>query len=316
MFATIVGPYPDIPDAPAEADRLRAVVEDQLDAGLGMLTDGRVHRVGADPARVVDAWRAADAVGHHLAAERGLEPPLLKACLVGPWTAGRGVPGAVSTAADRLAPAIDALFEAGAAVVQLTEPGLGAVEPSDAAAIDLATTTLDRLAEGVGRSGHLSLALAGGRPTAIPPERLVLGFASYLFDLVASPDDWYRCAAIPGEAGLIAGVVDPRPGRPGVREVGVWGARYAASMGGRGSARTGICPGAGIERLDRAAALAIITLAAGVARAADLPDAELALEIDPMAIDARSAALGRFSPRGGSPGRHPALPTPGDERER
>ena len=154
---------------------------------------------------------------------------------------------------------------------------------------------------------HLSLALAGGGPTRVPAERLLVGFSSYLLDLIASPDDWDVCARVPRAAGLIVGVVDARAARAGAAEVGVWGARYAASMGGRGPARTGISPGAGIERLDRAAARALLAFTADVARKADLPDTELMREIDPASIDARSAALGRSEPRPprarGAPGR-------------
>jgi hypothetical protein len=182
---------------------------------------------------------------------------------------------------------------AGAPVVQLTEPGIGSIEGRDGPAIELLSGVLERLASAVAGTGHLSLALAGGGQTAVPTDRLVVGFASYLFDLIASPDDWRVCAMLPGESGLIAGVVDPRPARPGIIEVGVWGARYAASMAGRGSSGTGICPGSGLERLDRHAARAVLALASDVARKADLPDQELVHELDPLAIDARSAALGR-----------------------
>jgi hypothetical protein len=141
----------------------------------------------------------------------------------------------------------------------------------------------------------------------VPAERLLVGFSSYLLDLIASPDDWGVCSRVPGEAGLIVGVVDARAARAGAAEVGIWGARYAASMGGRGSARTGICPGTGIERLDRGAARALLAFTADVARKSDLPDTELMREVDPASIDARSAALGRAEtrPRGArrSPGR-------------
>jgi hypothetical protein len=297
VFATIIGPYPDVP-ASSERERLGIVLGDQMEAGLGLLTDGRVHRVSrGGHGHVVDAWRAADAVGHHLAAVDGLEPPLIKACLLGPWTVGEGDPAAVRVAAEELLPAVDALFAAGAPVVQVTEPGIGSIDASDGRAIELLEGTLEGLAALCGDERHLSLALAGGGPTAVPPEHLLVGFSSYLFDLVGSPDDWRVCARVPGESGLFAGVVDARAARAGALEVGVWGARYAASMGGRGAARTGICPGAGVEHLDRAGARALLAFTAEVARKADLPDAELAREVDPAAIDARSAAMGHAAPR-------------------
>ncbi len=293
MFATIIGPYPAIPGASSEEERLAAALGDQWDAGLGLLTDGRVHRVVGAPGPVVGAWRAADEVGRRLAMEDGLDAPLVKACLVGPWTMGDGDPARVRAAAVALGGAIDALFEAGAPVVQLTEPLVGSIDGTDVAAIDRLAEVLDRLASPVAGRGHLSLALAGGDPTRVPPERFALGFSSYLFDPIASPDDWRACTRMPEAAGLVVGVVDPIPGRPGAREVGVWGARYAASMGGRGPARIGVCPGAGIERLHRDDARAVLELAAEVARAAALPDRQLVQELDPGVIDARSAALGR-----------------------
>lgn len=293
MFATIIGPYPAIPGASSEEERLAGVLGDQRDAGLGLLTDGCLHRVTGDPAPVVAAWRLADHVARRLAAEDGLEAPLVKACLVGPWTMGDGEPARVRTAARAIAGAIDALFEAGAPVVQLTEPLVGGIDATDHAAMDVLAEVLDRLASPVEDRGHLCLALVGGGPTRVPAERFARGFASYLFDLIAAPDDWRACTRTPAPAGLVVGVIDPRPGRPGAREVGVWGARYAASMGGRGPARIGVCPGAGIERLDRDDARAVLELAAEVGRLADLPDRELVQELDPRTIDARSAALGR-----------------------
>jgi hypothetical protein len=312
VFATLIGPYPDLP-APSEPERLTAILGDQLEAGLGLLTDGRVHAVAGRPGDVVDAWRAADRVGHHLAAIAGLEPPLIKACLVGPWTAGSGERDSVRAAAGRLIPAVTALFEAGAPVVQLTEPMIGSIAADDEPAIDVLVEVLMGLVDGVAPAeGHLSLALAGGGPTAVAPDRLLAtGFASYLCDLIASPDDWGLCARVPAESGLIVGVVDARARRAGAMEVGIWGARYAASMAGRGPQRIGVCPGTGIERLDRAAARGLLAFTAEVARMADLADAELAKVIDPRAVDARSAALGggELPPRDGDFGSSGELPT-------
>jgi hypothetical protein len=297
VFATLIGPYPEIEGASDEV-RLVAVIGDQLEAGLGLLSDGRIHRCEPGTSAVIDAWRAADEVGHRLAADLGLEPPFIKACLLGPWSAGGGAPRAVEEAVDTLLPTIEGLFESGAPVVQLTEPGIGDIESSDEPAITVVSRALERLATPFATPDrHLSLALAGGGPTRVPPERLLVGFSSCLLDPIASPDDWNVCARVPGSAGLIVGVVDARAARAGAAEVGVWGARYAASMGGRGAARTGICPGAGLERLDRAGARALLAFTADVARKAELPDAQLMREVDPMAVDARSAALGSAEPR-------------------
>ncbi|HTS15190.1 MAG TPA: hypothetical protein VMH24_05960, partial [Candidatus Sulfotelmatobacter sp.] len=118
MFATLVGPYP--------AADLRAVLLDQLEAGLELLTDGELG--AADPVvatlavldgvtadgpapslgtawagsrpmvrtlpawrrpALVDRWRAADAMARALATERndGVRP--VRAGLLGPYTLGR-----------------------------------------------------------------------------------------------------------------------------------------------------------------------------------------------------------------------------------
>ncbi len=295
VFATLIGPYPQVHGTPEE--RLRATIADQLEAGLGMLSDGRLHGVAnaADVGTALAAWRAADRVGHHLAAELGIDPPLIKACLIGPWTAGAGAPGPVHAALEHVRAAAEALFEAGAPVVQVTEPGIGGIEPDDAAAVSGLEEVLSALAVRI--DGHLSLALAGGRPTRVPAERLFAApFASYLFDLIHAPDDWGLCVRTPPAAGLIVGVADARTEDPDTAAVTIWGARYAASLGGRGPSRVGLTTSAGLERLPRVVARAKLSALAEAGRQAELPDAELARVIDPRAIDARSAALGRYEP--------------------
>ncbi len=295
MFATLIGPYPHVEGSPRE--RLAATIGDQLDAGLGMLSDGRSTKPARPvPAAVVDAWLAADAVGRELAADAGIEPPLIKACLVGPWTTGAGQPARVREALRPCVTAIGALFGAGAPVVQVTEPGIGDIDPDDTDALDLLGEVLERLATGA--EGHLSLALAGGRPTAVPFERLFAApFGSYLFDLISSPDDWRLCARVPTSCGLVVGVADARTAESDPRSVTIWGAQYAASLGGRGPARVGLSMSAGLERLSRAEARAKLAQLAEAGRIAELPREEIARLIDPRDVDARSAALGRVEPR-------------------
>ena len=218
MFATLIGPYPDIDGSPR--DRLVATIGDQLDAGLGMLSDGQVHVVaarGAGPAWSMRGWPRMRSGGSSLrkrvSSRRSSRPASL--------ARGRravGSPTGVRAAVDAIWPAIEALFGAGAPVVQVTEPAIGDIGADDVEAIDLLDEVLERLATGV--EGHLSLALAGGRPTAIPYERLFAApFGSYLFDLIRSPDDWRLCARVPpdvrphrgrgrcpdGQAGCIVG---------------------------------------------------------------------------------------------------------------
>ena len=271
-----------------------------------MLTDGLVHDPGhGGVAAVVAAWRTADEVGRRLADVAGIEPPLIKACLVGPWTAGHRDPRA---AAHHVVPGITALFEAGAPVVQLTEPGIGDIDPDDAVSLERLESVLDAVT--APRDGHISLAMAGGQPTRVPYQRLFAApFASYLFDLIRSPDDWNLCARVPPTSGLIVGVGDSRTADPDTEAVSVWGGpicgitRRSRCRAGRprdvrraGAAAPGCRPGQA-QRIAEAG------------RKADLSNAELAKVIDPRAVDARSAALGRYEPRR-SGGRNP-VPSPG-----
>ena len=298
MFATIAGPYPTHPGTAADA--LDAVLEDQLGAGLGMVGDGRVRRLDTDEdvAAAVEAWMTASAA---LTALVGEGPaPALKACLVGPLS----TPGDAEAASARVGLAIRALHDAGAPVVQVDEPWSTTPEAATDAGRERARLAWIRLLAGV--AGHVTLALPGGGATAIGADVLVAApFGSLLVDLVTGPDDWRAVARLPGERGVILGVADLRRATD-TREVLLWAARYAASMHGRGLARVGLAPSAGLERLDRVTARARLAVLAEVAALATLPPEELVQHVDPRAIDARSAGLGRWEPRPrqgrGSPG--------------
>ena len=131
----------------------------------------------------------------------------------------------------------------------------------------------------------------------MPSQRLFAApFTSYLFDLIRSPDDWNLCVRVPATIGLVVGVGDARTVDPDTEAVSVWGARYAASLGGRGTDRVGLAMSAGLESLPRDTARAKLTALAEAGRKAGLPGGELAKVIDPRAVDARSAALGRYEP--------------------
>lgn len=312
MFATIAGGYP-WPDAGDGGDdqspdgvALRQVVADQLESGLGMVADGRVHALTSEggAAGVIEAWRAADAVARDHAAASGLEPALVKACLVGPgdlgWAAYPGGAGvarrrATLAAAELLHQLISELVRAGAAVVQLEERCVARLAPDDDAERGLLR---DAWARALGHpAGHVSLAVLGGSAEAAGAALLYdAPFASYLFDLITGPDSWRVAASAPNDRGLIVGVADARLPRPDPEPVLIWGARYASSLGGRGPDRVGLAPSTGLEMLPRAAAQAKLAALAEAARTATLPAEQLASEIDPRAVDARSAALGRYEP--------------------
>ena len=310
MFATILGPYPRPPVAPGpDADELRQVLADQLEAGLGMLADGLVWRLAGDASDedreiLLDAWRRANDLAGELASdmEASLQPPPVKACLVGPYSAVRDArpaePAGVRrratlAAAEVLNVQAAALFRAGAPVVQLSEDGLTAIATDDDQERELAAEALRRATDGL--SGHVSLSVSGGNADAAGAALFFdAPFASYLFDLINGPDNWRLITQAPHDRGIICGVADTRPGTVTDEAVMVWAARYAASSNGRGLERVGLAPAAGLELLSRDVARATLTGLAEAARKAGLPGAELAKEIDPRAVDARSGALGRF----------------------
>ena len=188
MFATVIGPYPQVDGTSRE--RLVATIGDQLEAGLGMLSDGLIHdaaATGADSA--VGAWRAADEIGHHLAAEAGIDPPLIKACLVGPWSAGYRDARQV---AGHLVPVIRALFDAGAPVVQLTESALCDIEPDDHRALERL-----EVPAGVGHGGCRRPSQPRGRWWPIDPRPLRATALGTVRELPVRPHPWTgRLAAV------------------------------------------------------------------------------------------------------------------------
>lgn len=311
VFATVLGPYPRPTDPEAtEDDVLQLVLRDQLDAGLGMVADGQVRsimsgRASSSLGEIVDAWRRADATIRDLTTELepGIQPPLVKACVIGPYSAVRG--GSKATAAERARATfraaesvhslVEALFEAGAPVVQIAEDELTHVAATDHDEIALAAGALRRATQDL--SGHISLSVAGGNADACGAALFFdLSVASYAFDLIHGPDNWRLITQAPRDRGIVCGVADARTAGPDAEAVLIWAARYAASSNGRGLERVGLAPSAGLEHLPREAARAKLEALAEAARKAGLPAAELAKQIDPRAIDARSGALGKYDP--------------------
>lgn len=365
MYATLVGAYPrtaasgrpfplraaygrlergEIDDAGFRAvqdDLVRELLAEQMDAGLGMLTDGQVRwedsqtvlargldgfemtgllryfdtntyyrqpRAIAEPAWrgpiLVEDWRFAAEAAASLAAENQLPALPVKACLVGPYTLARlSDPGELGrerlghALAEVLREEIRALFQAGAPIVQVDENALTLIGPDDDSERQLAAETLRRLTEGV--DGHLSLAVTMGNAEHAGPALFFdRPFRSYLFDLIAGPDNWRLIARAPGDRGIVAGVADARNTRPDDEAVMVWGARYAAALNDRGLDRVGLSPSTGLEYLPRDRARAKIEALASAARAAALTDPDqLRAALDPRALDKRTAAYGGVVPR-------------------
>jgi methionine synthase II (cobalamin-independent) len=300
MFATLAGSYPRPPDAPP-AQALRIVLGVQADAGLGLLSDGTVHR-SDDASALVKAWTAA----RDAAVAEGIELPV-KLAVLGPWarvarTADPASPpsnppdvGAAQALASRLTIGLAAVLAAGCPVVEVHEPA--ATLPAGPGAGAAFASAHRLLLAGLPRDTHATLAITGGDAEALGAAALFgLEYRSYLFDLIAGPDGWRTITRAPGDRGIIVGVADATGlRRAGLEEV-AWAAGYAASHGGRGMERVGLSPSGGLGTLDSVRARALIELLGEAARLLVGDPDVLLRRFDPRAVDPRSAALGGYRP--------------------
>lgn len=287
MFATLAGGYPWPPDLPPQA-ALDAVLAAQVDAGLELLADGRVHPAPTAAGDLARAWEMARDVA------AGRAPVLdVKLAVVGPFAAFG--PGGALEAARALNKALHALAEAGCPVVEIHEPA-ATLPPDDAGRAAFAAAHL-ALLDGVGDRLHVSLAITGGDALALGAEALFAApYRSHLFDLVAGPESWRVIAVAPKERGIVVGVGDAT-GRHRTRmEDVVWAASYAASTQGRGMDRVGIAPSGSLAGLSPARAREVLDLLGEAARTIAGGRDEVLARLDPRAIDARSAALGHYRP--------------------
>ncbi len=312
MFAMLGGAFP--------AD-VESAVDAQLDAGLELVTDGRETLPAAVGARAallddllagrgsgaVAAWNRAEQrlAGRAVAGPTVAVAVAVAATMPGPWSlaaadGGVRVRGARAIEiGEALGDEVAALRAAGCTLVRIDEPtALDLAAGADlVAAFTAAHGRLGR-ASGVGDDAvHLMLALTGGSHETVGARALAdLAYASFLFDLVRGPDDWRLIAAMPGDRGIVCGGVDAATPIGDAPEVLAWAAHYAASTGGRGLARVGLATTGSLAALDIAAALGKVRSLVEGARIAALPRDELALALDPRAVDMRSAALGRWDP--------------------
>lgn len=320
VFATLAGAYPTSrPRDPSGRDDealVREVLAEQIEAGLGLLSDGAVRwpdpieRIGRallaahatrprrDAPLTVDAWAATrDAAG---------ELPV-KQVVVGPYTLGRRFATDEATRsdltlafADELAGELADLASAGCPFIQVDEPDTVTIG-TDSAGRGLFVEAQRRLLAGLGppdERPHLSLAIVGGNADLAGPD-MIFGppYDSYLFDLIEGPDNWRLIRRAPLERGMILGVVDARTPAIDETAIVVWAIGYAAS-GGRGETRIGIAPSGSLAGLSPADARSKIELLGHVGRLLERRAEEpIAASLDPRSIDARSAALGRWQPR-------------------
>lgn len=330
MFATLTGPWPRGGlDGTGPDGLVRETLAIQLEAGLEPLTDGQVRwgdlalavaasfegivvdgsRDGRAPRAVtppvrtgpvlVDAWRAAAGMAAELATASARPAPIVKQAIPGPYTLGLTIdPGPLGrerltlALADALAGELAALAAAGCAVVEVEEPAATRIG-ADPAARALFAEAQRRLLGGA-PDLHATLAITGGSADDAGAETMLgAPYRSFLFDLIAGPDNWRLVAAAPAERGIVCGALrlDGRGGDPA--PLLAWAARYAAATNGRGMDRVGLANAGSLAALSPAAAADRVRVLGRATRLAAMAPAE-AIEagLDPRAFDARTAALG------------------------
>lgn len=262
-------------------------------AGVARGADGRLVARGSPRHRtpiLVDAWR-------DTAARTGRA---VKQAVPGPYTLGRRIVAAGGSddgraartlaLADALAHEIAALAAAGCPLIEVEEPAAVAIgaDPVERSLFSEAHRRLLAGAAGI----HLTLAIVGGDVSGAGEATLFdLPYASYLFDLIAGPDDWRLIARAPAHVGIVCGALGTGPDAPDDVALLVWAAHYAASTGGRGLDRVGLANASALRGLtpDRVAAkLGVLGEAARIGGTGDL--AALADVLDPHRIHRRRAA--------------------------
>ena len=275
MFATLLGPLPrpPLPDDAAPDAVLDAVLAVQVEHGLEPLTDGGWALAVGDP---VASWRATAARTDRL----------VKAVIDGPVTSGRS--------GTDLRALVHDLAGAGCRWIEVHEPAATSIgtDPDARARFAEAHRTLT---SDVGTDVHLSLAITGGSADTAGIEMVLAGaYSSLALDLIAGPDNWRLATKAPREVGLICGAVSTLAGSDDGPESLLWAAGYAASTRGRGPARVGLATAGSLADLPWDVAARKVERLGHAARLASLPDEEVKAAIDPRAVDARSAALGRY----------------------
>lgn len=256
-----------VPAAKVAAAIERVVVETvaaQVEAGMGLITDGRVR--WADPAgallaairdgetgavgTLVRAWRSTAALADVPVAAVITGPWTLARLDVGGWGDASVVPGRAGELADALASELEALAAAGCPVVVVEEPAAVAIGADERARSGFARAQrrLMRRTPDL----HAMLAITGGSAAGAGAETIVgAPYASFLFDLLAGPDNWHLVRAAAPERGIVCAALAAGDGRGAIDQSPqlVWAARYAASSGGRGLGRVGLANAAPLAHL-------------------------------------------------------------------
>ena len=278
MFGTLLGPLPRpslADDAPVEAI-VDACLELQAEHGLEPATDGGF---ALTPGDIVGSWRGTSA-----RADR-----LVKAVVVGPVSSGRS--------ADEVRRDVVALGDAGCRWIEVHEPAAVSIGDAPDARSRFADAH-QALTRDLGSDLHLSMAITGGNADTAGIETVLAGaYASLAVDLIDGPDNWRLAVAVPAERGVICGAMSAHPRSDDGPEMLLWAARYAAGSKGRGVARVGLATSGSMRELSWDEAAKKVRRLGDAVRIASMPTDEQRSAIDPRAVDARSAALGRVEPR-------------------
>lgn len=328
-------PEPAGPDSddPARLDaHVARAIEIQEAAGLEPITDGRFRWRGfAGPMSALAGLRPTDGgAGVTAAALPAWAYPLsvdawrfasratsriVKQALPGPYTLGRrampadpasgdagtnrggdaGRPEVTMAFAAALRSEILALAEAGCSLVEIEERDAGQIGDDEAERRLFREAHL-ALADGIAGI-HLSLAIVGSSADAAGIETiLAAAYPSLAVDLIDGPDNWRLVRDVPGDRGIVAGVMSPHHPSDDGPELLLWAAGYAASSNGRGPDRVGLATAGSLAGLSWELAQRKLRRLGEAARLASLPASQAAPHRDPRSIDIRSAAMGRYVP--------------------
>ena len=133
---------------------------------------------------------------------------------------------------------------------------------------------------------HAMLAISGGSAWEAGAETILAApYQSYLFDLVAGPDNWHLVRAVPGDRGVVCGALRADSAADQAPEL-VWAARYAASSNGRGLERVGLANAGSLDGLSADDLRRAATALARAAYLATLPLEQAVAEgLDPRTIE-------------------------------
>ena len=322
MFAMLSGGFPRVTpdgvpiddlgaaDADAAVERLVGdLVAAQEAAGVGLVRDGDVRwrdplgtvldslAAGArqEDGPLLRAWRATSVLTGLPVAQALPGPWTLSVRDVGGWGDAGVVTGRAGELADALADEVAALAAAGCPVIVVVEPA--AVTLGDDPALRSGFLRAQRRLLARAPEAHAMLSITGGSAHLAGPEPFFEApYRSYLFDLVAGPDNWYLVRSAPGDRGIVCAAL--RAGTPKRSDDQApllsWAAHYAASSNGRGLERVGIANATRLDRLDLDAATRALDDLGRAAALAALPAKEAVdLGMDPRAIVARGGRRAR-----------------------